>query len=272
MDRSELLLSLFESGGTGLEIGPSFNPLLPKSKGYNVEILDHLDSDGLREKYKDAAVDLSLIEEVDYVSDGGSIAEIIGKPASYDYCVALHVIEHTVDMLGFLLDCEKLLKDDGVLVLAIPDKRFSFDVLRPTSSTGDVLQAHYDQLKSHPAGKIFDEFAYNCLRDGLPAWPRDHAGKLDFFRKAEDIPSVFEWIKKEGKFIDIHAWQFTPSSFRLIVNDLASMGFMGLKEREFRDTGAAEFYMTLSKSAEGCRIDRMTLARDSANELKQINF
>src|SRR2546423_3695828 len=34
-----------------LEIGPSFNPVLPKSAGYGVTVVDHMDQSGLVEKY-----------------------------------------------------------------------------------------------------------------------------------------------------------------------------------------------------------------------------
>ena len=96
MDRKERLLFLFDATGIGLEIGPSFNPLLPKRDGYDVETLDHLSAADLREKYKNAPnVDLSAIEEVDHLSDGSSILQLIGKPEHYDYIVASHVIEHT---------------------------------------------------------------------------------------------------------------------------------------------------------------------------------
>ena len=109
MNRHELLLSLFDPKGNGLEFGPSFNPLLPKSSGYDVEIIDHLCAEDLRNKYRDApGVDLSRIEDVDYIFDGGSFADLINKPGHYDFCIALHVIEHTVDLLGFLIDCEHL--------------------------------------------------------------------------------------------------------------------------------------------------------------------
>lgn len=97
-NRNDLLFSLFNTTGTGLEIRPSFNPLVSKAAGYKVEILDNLSATNLREKYKNAPnVDLSKIEEVDYVSDGGSILKLIGKLNHYDYIIASHVIEHTTE-------------------------------------------------------------------------------------------------------------------------------------------------------------------------------
>jgi len=180
MDRKSALLSLFDPAGLGLEIGPSFNPLFPKSEGYDVEILDHLPADQLRVKYAGVTAGVDRIEEVDYVWSGEPLSELIGSVNRYSYIVASHVIEHTTDLLGFLIECEKLLQPSGVLVLAIPDKRFAFDVLRPRASVGDVLQAYLDQRTIHSPGKIFDEVAYNVLRAGQPSWPRTANGKLEF--------------------------------------------------------------------------------------------
>ena len=111
MDRKQLLLSLLDLSGVGLEIGPGYNPLVPKSSGGRIETLDHASAAELREKYRSkVGIDLSWVKEVDYISDGRPLVEIINKRCHYDYIVASHVIEHTPDMLGFLKDCETLLK------------------------------------------------------------------------------------------------------------------------------------------------------------------
>lgn len=268
-ERARILHSLFDARGKGLEIGPSFNPLVRKADGFDVRIVDHLSAEGLREKYRDADVDLDQIEEVDYVSDGGPISELVGEKHVFDYCIALHVIEHTVDLAGFLLDCQALLKESGVLVLAVPDKRYSFDVLRPVCTTGDVIQAHLEGRRRHSLGKLFDELAYNCLRGGLPAWDRSNAGELKLFRSFENARDVFAHVQRTGEFVDIHAWQFTPSSFRLVVHDLNRFGVVELREKAFLE-GAGEFYITLSRSGTGCQEDALELARRAVREQADI--
>jgi SAM-dependent methyltransferase len=270
--RENLLLSLFDSNGVGLEIGPSFNPLLPKSKGYKVDILDHLTDVDLKKKYAGAPnVNLDLIEKVDYVSNGGSIHNLIGKSDYYDFIVASHVIEHTTDLLGFLIDCEHLLKPAGVLVLAVPDKRFSFDCLRPTTTTGQVLQAHLEDCQIHNPGKVFDEIAYNCLRDGALAWPRNINGDLKFFATLDQAKIAFHELSEKNAFRDIHAWQFTPSGFRLILSDLVNIGAISMGEKNFIDIDAGEFYVALSKSAPSCTVSRLALAQQSIFEERSIN-
>ena len=39
--RDEAIRALFDTSGRGLEIGPSYNPIMPKHRGFKVEIVDH---------------------------------------------------------------------------------------------------------------------------------------------------------------------------------------------------------------------------------------
>jgi hypothetical protein len=95
MNRNELLSSLIDLSSIGLEIGPGYNFLVPKSSGRRIETVDHAPAAELREKYRNEVnVNISRIEEVDYVSDGRPLAEIVNKPSHYDYIIASHVIEH----------------------------------------------------------------------------------------------------------------------------------------------------------------------------------
>jgi 2-polyprenyl-3-methyl-5-hydroxy-6-metoxy-1,4-benzoquinol methylase len=269
--RTEFLRSLINVAGSGLEIGAGYNPLLPKSAGFRVEVADHTTAEGLRAKYGNApSVDVANIEPVDYVLAEGSLANVIGKQACYDYIVASHVIEHTPDLLGFLKDCEALLKPDGILLLAVPDKRCCFDVFQPLTSTGAVLQAHTDRRTRPAPGVIFDDRAYNAVRDGAIGWPLQSTGELRFFLNLPAALSQFREDRQSNNYIDVHVWKFVPSSFRLIVNDLYELGEIRLREREFHEGAGHEFYVTLSQEAYGCRVERIELARRMLAEQAQI--
>jgi SAM-dependent methyltransferase len=271
MERKQLLLSLFDLSGVGLEIGPGFDPLVPKSSGRRIETVDHASAAELREKYRNAAsVDISRIEEVDYVWDGRPLADIIKKKAYYDYIVASHVIEHTPDMLGFLQDCQALLKEDGVLVLAVPDKRRCFDVFQSLTSTGMVLQAHLDHRTRHAPGQMFDFIAYNGLRDGKSGWTFDADGALTFAHSLDFARYGFDQAVSSSTYVDAHAWRFTPSSFRLILNDLHECGHLTLREAFFAESDTLEFYVSLSQRGPGCPFDRLTLARMTLVEQQEI--
>ena len=270
MNRNELLLSLLDVSGIGLEIGAGYDPLVPKSSGRRIETVDHAPAAELRERYRNANVDISRIEEVDYVSDGRPLTKLVDKPRHYDYIVASHVIEHAPDMLGLLKDCQALLKEDGVLVLAVPDKRRCFDVLQPLTSTGIVLQAHLERRTCHAPGQIFDYIAYNVLRDGKGGWSFGADGPLTF---AHDLASAhygFEQAISSTTYVDAHVWRFTPSSFRLILSDLYESANLSLRERFFSESDNHEFYVSLSRHGPGCPFDRLMLARMVIAEQKEI--
>jgi hypothetical protein len=262
-ERHKKLLEPLNLAGVGLEIGPSYNPTLPKSAGFRVETLDHLDQAALLEQYSrlpDASAATKFIEPVDYVTSGRSMLEVIREHHKYDFIIASHVIEHTPDLLGFLQDSEALLKPDGVLALAIPDKRYCFDIFQPLSSTGQVLDAH-DARRARPSpGAVFDFYASSARRDSQPSWspllevePRLEG---EFSAAAENYNRALT----SDAYNDVHVWRFVPSSFRLILRDLNALGALGLLEQKIVvDPAQAEFFVYLSMNAAGCALDRLDL-------------
>ena len=266
--RTELLRSMVPLDRYGLEIGPSYNPLLPKAEGFRVETADYTNADGLRAKYAgNPSVSLDRIEPVDHVlTEGKTLAEQVGKPQAFDYIVASHVIEHTPDMLGFLQSCESLLTPTGVLVLAVPDKRRSFDILQPLTSTGAVLQAHLDRRTKPTPGAIFDDVAYNAVRGDDIGWGPNDARTLRFFASLGAAAEAYDSAQRAPMYRDVHVWRFVPSSFRLILNDLHAIAEIRLREDRFYNSIGNEFYVSLSASATGCPTDRLTLAKQAVQE------
>jgi SAM-dependent methyltransferase len=270
--RTDLLRSMLPLSGRGLEIGPGYNPLLPKGEGFRIETADYTDAEGLRAKYRgNPHVNLSRIEPVDHVlQEGRPLAEVVGRPGAFDFIIASHVIEHTPDILGFLVSCETLLTPRGVLLLAVPDKRHCFDVLLPLASTGMVLQAHLDRRTRPAPGSVFDDVAYSAVRDGAIGWALGDARPLRFFSSLQAATEVYDSARFARQYHDVHVWRFVPSSFRLIVNDLFATGKLRLREDRFHDSVGNEFYMTMSVAAAGCPVDRLTLAKRALQEQAAI--
>lgn len=44
----------------------------------------------------------------------------------------VHVLEHTTDLIGFLNDCDSLLKKDGILSPAVPRQALFFHLMQQT--------------------------------------------------------------------------------------------------------------------------------------------
>ncbi|WP_292382912.1 methyltransferase domain-containing protein [Mesorhizobium sp.] len=267
-----MLFSLFDNRGFGLEVGGSYGALVRKSLGFNVETFDHADADTLRQKYKN--ID-SPIEDVTYVSDGRGLFDIIGKPDRYDFIVASHVIEHVTDIVRFLQDCSALLKPSGVLVLAVPDKRYCFDVLRPVSTVGQALQAYAEKRTRHSPGVIYDSLATTCMKSNEIVWREPTLDDIALSHDPEGAHSFFEAVLKTDDYNDTHGWMFTPSYFRYFIKTLRSLGYFQLGEKEFHmnsgtDRPMHEFYMTLSKRAPALNVTDLDLLKASHVELAEI--
>ena len=262
--RSDILLAAIDRSGLGLEIGPSHSPIAPRRDGFRVEIIDHANREQLVEKYRAHGVDVDAIEEVDFIWDGRGYAELTGRPNGYDWIIASHVIEHTPDLVGFLRDCEAILRHGGVLSLAVPDKRVCFDRMRAMTSIQAVVDAHLEGRANHTEGRVADYFLNVVALDGRITWvPNDIAGRsIDALGFVHDTGSARKAMAtiRGGVYLDIHAWVFTPSSFRLLLSDLHLLGLTGLREASFTP-GDTEFFVTLSRDGQGPGIDRMELLR-----------
>lgn len=257
----------------GLEIGPSLRPCAPKSDGYNVEIVDWLNREGLIDKYRGMGLDTSKIEEVDYIWDGRSYAEITGKRSSYDYIIASHVIEHVPDFVGFLNDCSSMLKPEGILSLAVPDKRFTLDHFRMVTTTGKVINDSYLKEKYGSIGALTDYWNHVVRRDGLLSWSRtqDTILKKDYvFIHDEEFnrQNYNNSVGREG-IRDFHQNVFTPASFELLIYELWEYELIDLKITKMYDTTAEEFIVSMRKASERpvmSETERMELIRRVSRE------
>ncbi|MFZ0872386.1 MAG: hypothetical protein WAM90_16860 [Rhodanobacter sp.] len=235
--------------GPGLEIGPSHSPLAPKARGFCVDILDHADAAALRAKYQGTEVDVGNIEDVDYVWKGEPLSETIGRKSCYEWIIASHVIEHTPDLVGFLIECQTLLRESGRLILVVPDKRYCFDRFQSLTSTGDALDAHRQQLTKPSPGRVFDHFA-NAVkkgRGGVIAWHRHAPGKLRMVHTVEGARAAWQDAQQGDHYVDVHNWHFTPESFRLVVEDLRELGLIELGFADGPAGSGGEFCVCLQR-------------------------
>lgn len=267
MTRRDKVFRWLKKDGLGVEIGPSHNPLAPKKEGYKVHIIDHMSREGLVAKYKDHKVNLKNIEDVDFVWKGESYAELIGKRQFYDWIIASHVIEHTPDFIGFLKDCDSLLKDDGVLSLVVPDKRFCFDRFRPITGIARVIDSHLQKNVIHTPGVAAEYFLNVVSKGGHIAWDRHHRADYKFVHTIDHARDAIDQIRTKGSYYDVHAWCFTPHSFRLLIHDLRDLGLTAFKEVGFFETVGCEFFVSLSRAGTGVKLDRLQLLAQIEDEL-----
>ncbi len=253
-DRALLLSRLDLAGRRGLEIGPLAWPFLSKTE-HDILLADRLSTADLRAKFAiDPAVRVDEIAEIDVViEEDQGLAEALAGKAPFDYAIASHVIEHVPDFVGFLNEIATLVPaPGGQLLLIVPDRRFTFDLLREVSLLREVIEACIRRSRRPSPSQVFDHFGYVSDVDMQAAW----AGTLDPARvKRHGTPQaaldLSRRVYADQTYLDGHCWVFTPRSFLCLCERLAELGLLGWELGYFADTRPNEldFGLILQRSA-----------------------
>lgn len=207
--------------GEGIEIGALHQPLVVP-RDTRVRYVDRYDIGGLRRHYPELAA-LPLVP-VDVVEDGETLASL--PDAGTDFVIANHFIEHTQSPLATLRNHLRVLRPGGVLYLAVPDKRRTFDIDRDVTPIEHVVR----DLEQGPAWSRAQHFR---------EWARhvDHAA---------DVEAHAAKLMEEDYSIHFHVW--TPDAFgELLVHarDELAMPF----EIEHVESNQHEFIAVLRRRA-----------------------
>ena len=215
--------------GHGLEIGPLDRPMV-RTERSDVSYVDVVSREALQSHYGQDKhkVNVDNIPEIDYVliqPDGRtlSIAEAAKPGAPYDWIAASHVIEHVPDVVGWLSDLAEITVDGGALALIVPDQRFSFDVHRPLTTVGQMLQARQDGDQRPSVRAVYDHYSATVAYNGQEAWrggaPTFDAPAHPWWQAAEEVERSLG-----GDYVDCHVWLFTPESLLRQMRELRRGG------------------------------------------------
>ena len=246
--RSAVLGSLDVRTLKGLEIGPLHNPLVRKSEG-TVLYVDHADTDFIKKATQDPNINNDEIVDIDIIWGDRPLKDLVPHPM--DYAVASHVIEHVPDMIGWLKDLHGALKEDGLICLAIPDRRFTYDLLRPESTIGEMVEAYLLRARRPPARHLFDKLALQAVFPKAQGWEDDlFVQSLPREERLPDAYRLAERVAATVDYVDAHCWVFTPESFLDVVERLSHIGLFPFAIEYFHPTeyGDYEFYTRLRKS------------------------
>lgn len=82
-----------------------------------------------------------------YISDGTDLSKIENK--EYDFVISSHCLEHIANPLKALNEWHRILKNDGLLLLILPNKVSNFDRYRPTTTFEHILEDYNNQMTEH---------------------------------------------------------------------------------------------------------------------------
>ncbi|MBO9650488.1 MAG: methyltransferase domain-containing protein [Variovorax sp.] len=259
MDRREELLKFIAKAQRGIEVGPWYNPLTPKRDGYDCLVLDVFDATVQRQRILDNPeiedAQAERVEEVDLLGTTASLQSLVdarGELGSFDYIVSSHNIEHIPNPIQFLRGCGRVLRAGGLLSLAAPDRRVSFDFFRPHTPLAAWLAAWLEGRTRPSFMQMFELESLHSRfdRDGALLGGfglDDDASRVVALRTlAQAYDSWRERIDTgDTDYHDTHCWAFTPASFELLIRDAVYLRLIPFELQEISATNGNEFYAHL---------------------------
>jgi SAM-dependent methyltransferase len=207
------------------------------------------------------------VEDVDFIWQDQSYEELTGNSNYYDWIIASHVIEHTTDLIEFLNRCDRVLKDDGVLSLVVPDKRYGFDHYRPVSSLSRIIDAHYQPSRFHTPGTAAEFYLNAVARGDRIVWGPKATDSYKLSHSLADARDAMKSAMTAQQYEDYHAWCFVPQAFRLLIQDLYDLELISLRELEYFPTAGFEFFVTLSRKGRGIDVSRLEMLAAIESEI-----
>lgn len=121
--------------GNGIEVGALHSPLKVPANA-KVSYVDRMSISDLKKHYSN--FDEHELVKVDIVDNGEFLLKI--PDASVDFVIANHMIEHCQNPILTIQNYLRVLKVGGIIYMAVPDKRYSFDSERPLTSLDHLIR------------------------------------------------------------------------------------------------------------------------------------
>lgn len=226
-----------------LEIGPYNKPIV---SGAGVAYFDILDKNGLDLLAASSSrVHKGPAPHIDYVSPTGDLSVVDRKFAA---AVSSHCIEHQPDLIKHLVDVGSILDVGGYYFILCPDKRYCFDHFIPESDIAAVLEAHHQRRRVHSLESIVRQRSMSSHNVALRHWEGDHGSPGNM--AARVAAALKQHEEADGGYVDVHAWRFTPQSFREIMTLLYELKLSPLRPVRVFDTPKprVEFAAILEKA------------------------
>lgn len=176
--------------GIGIEVGALHNPL-PVPSGAKVRYVDRMDKADLYDQYPEMR-QYNLVS-VDFVDNGETLLTFTNN--SQDFVIANHFLEHCEDPIATLKAFFRVLRTGGVAFLALPDKRFSFDVNRQRTTLTHLIRDHLER----PVTSRFEHFRE------WPEFVEPHFGRV--YETTEKIERRAHELMNKNYSIHYHVWE-----------------------------------------------------------------
>jgi predicted SAM-dependent methyltransferase len=209
--------------GQGLEIGALHCPLRVPSN-VSVRYVDRMDVAALESHYPELSG--QKLVEVDVIDDG---ERLDSQPdGSVDFVIANHFIEHAEDPLGALENHLRVLRPGGIVYLAVPDRRRTFDADRRPTPLEHIVEDH----QGGPAlSRTTHQEEWAQLVEKVPV---------------QEVQARARALEEENYSIHFHVW--TPDEFSALLEHARREEKLPFEIEEVQGNGH-EFIVILRRTA-----------------------
>lgn len=230
-----------------LEIGALDSPTYDKAE-VDIRYLDYADADQLaRNGAPHPRYRRERLVDVDFVCPSTTYAHTIVQPV--DLVIANHVIEHIPDTIRWLEQLSAILSETGCVFLSVPDKRYTFDICRQTTTFVDVLRCHRDAMTKPSLYHILESLYFYRPVKADSAWDGSAAALLNErrFSPREALARAEREAAKD--YSDVHCHVYTRDSFCELFEELEELGVLALRPRAIDQvvSGSNEFHVLLER-------------------------
>jgi len=195
--------------GNGIEIGALHNPLPLPRKARTIYV-DRMSVPDLKQHY--AEFKNLKLAPVSIIANGETLEALADQ--SQDFVIGNHLIEHAQDPIKMLKNWLRVLRPGGVIFMAVPDKRFTFDQNRPSTSIEHLIRDHRDG----PTASRRDHYRewVEIVTHRLPPGNEEAIDQLDrndhsIHFHVWDTPEFIEWLLYCRSFYNL---PFEPTLIR----------------------------------------------------------
>ena len=141
--------------GAGLEVG-ALQRRLEVPDDCSVMYVDRLVLPDLLAHYPELRG--QPLQEPDLIDDGETLAKV--QSGTQDFVIANHFLEHCENPIQTLSNFMRVLKGGGILYMAVPDKRFTFDIDRRVTAYSDLASTYREGGRRDRAHLYYEWAAY----------------------------------------------------------------------------------------------------------------
>jgi SAM-dependent methyltransferase len=191
--------------GVGIEIG-AFNHPFPLSPGAQVSYLDVITPQRAKELFPE--IDPAGLVQVDRIIDlDGDGLGYLGDHA-LDFVIMSHVIEHLANPVRAIKEAFRVLAIGGRLMIVVPDRDFTFDRLRATTSFEHLWDDYVNGVTASSDAHYLDYLK--------------SAGPHHLSEPTERLVATLRWARERRE----HSHVWTSDSFRdFFIRVVSSLGY-----------------------------------------------